>query len=58
MSRPVLSAVFALVSFASPALAQDWPARRALTMVVPYAAGGPVDTVGRILARQSAAGLG
>ncbi len=29
--------------------AQDWPSR-SLTMVVPYAAGGPVDTVGRILA--------
>ena len=50
MSKAVLSAVLALVAFAAPAFAQDWPARRALTMVVPYAAGGPVDTVGRILA--------
>src|SRR5690242_20148845 len=30
--------------------AQDWPARP-ITMVVPYAAGGPVDTVGRIMAQ-------
>jgi tripartite-type tricarboxylate transporter receptor subunit TctC len=50
MSRPVLSAVVALAAFTAPALAQDWPARRAVTMVVPFAAGGPVDTVGRILA--------
>ena len=29
--------------------AQDWPTRP-ITMVVPYAAGGPVDTLGRIVA--------
>jgi tripartite-type tricarboxylate transporter receptor subunit TctC len=29
--------------------AQDWP-DHLITMVVPYAAGGPVDTVGRIMA--------
>jgi tripartite-type tricarboxylate transporter receptor subunit TctC len=31
--------------------AQDWPARP-VTLIVPYAAGGPVDTIGRILAAQ------
>src|SRR6516162_3084565 len=31
------------------ALSQDWPTRP-VTMVVPFAAGGPADTVGRILA--------
>jgi tripartite-type tricarboxylate transporter receptor subunit TctC len=31
------------------ARAEDWP-DRLITMVVPYAAGGPVDTVGRIMA--------
>jgi tripartite-type tricarboxylate transporter receptor subunit TctC len=45
-----LSIVLALVSLAAPAFAQDWPTRRALTMVVPFAAGGPVDTVARIVA--------
>jgi tripartite-type tricarboxylate transporter receptor subunit TctC len=30
-------------------LAQVWPTRP-LTMVVPYAAGGPVDTIGRVTA--------
>jgi tripartite-type tricarboxylate transporter receptor subunit TctC len=32
-----------------PTQAEDWPSRT-ITMVVPYAAGGPVDTVGRIMA--------
>jgi tripartite-type tricarboxylate transporter receptor subunit TctC len=50
MSRPLLSAVLALIALTAPALAQDWPMHRPLTMVVPYAAGGPVDTIGRILA--------
>ena len=58
MYKPVSSAVLALVAFASPALAQDWPARRALTMVVPFAAGGPVDTIGRILASGLSGTLG
>src|ERR1043166_6704378 len=42
----------ALLSFScsSGVLAQDWPTRP-VTMVVPYAAGGPVDTVGRIMAQ-------
>jgi len=44
-------AVAGLVSLTciTPALAQDWPTRP-VTMVVPFAAGGPADTVGRILA--------
>src|SRR5436305_3486847 len=33
----------------APAFAQDWPTRP-VTMVIPFAAGGPADTVGRILA--------
>jgi tripartite-type tricarboxylate transporter receptor subunit TctC len=36
------------LTFAAAAQAQDWP-NRPLTMVVPFAAGGPVDTLGRIL---------
>jgi tripartite-type tricarboxylate transporter receptor subunit TctC len=38
-----------LLTFAGLAHADEWPVRP-VTMVVPYAAGGPVDTVGRILA--------
>jgi tripartite-type tricarboxylate transporter receptor subunit TctC len=36
--------------FCGCAHAQDWPTRP-VTLVVPYAAGGPVDTVGRIMAQ-------
>ena len=46
-----------LLMFAEPAHAQEWPARP-VTMVVPYAAGGPVDTVGRILAARLGEVLG
>jgi tripartite-type tricarboxylate transporter receptor subunit TctC len=45
------AAVASLTLFAlcNGAFAQDWPTRP-VTMIVPYAAGGPVDTVGRIMA--------
>jgi tripartite-type tricarboxylate transporter receptor subunit TctC len=44
---------------ASPriAMAEGWPSRP-VTMVAPYAAGGPVDTVGRIMANGLSAALG
>ena len=41
-----LAAAFA--ALASGASAQDWPSRP-MTMVVPFAAGGPMDTLARIL---------
>lgn len=41
--------VVLLAFMSGSALAQDWPTRP-VTMVVPYAAGGPVDAVGRIMA--------
>ncbi len=41
-----LAAAFA--ALASGVHAQDWPSR-AMTMVVPFAAGGPMDTLARIL---------
>ena len=50
----------AVVFFLAPvglAKAQEWPTR-AVTMVVPYAAGGPVDTIGRILAARLSEILG
>jgi tripartite-type tricarboxylate transporter receptor subunit TctC len=48
--RIVLHLAFAAVlALAGTAQAQDWPTRP-LTMVVPFAAGGPVDVLGRILA--------
>ena len=39
----------ALTALAPSASAQSWPTRP-VTMVVPFAAGGPMDTVGRIIA--------
>jgi tripartite-type tricarboxylate transporter receptor subunit TctC len=45
----MVAAIGALVAAAAPIAAQDWPTRP-VTMVVPFAAGGPADAVGRILA--------
>ena len=49
MGRYLVAAV-GLIASSAVALAQDWPTRP-VTMIVPYAAGGPVDTVGRIMAQ-------
>ncbi|MEI8152563.1 MAG: tripartite tricarboxylate transporter substrate-binding protein [Hyphomicrobiales bacterium] len=46
-----------LILFAVPTNAQSWP-NRPITAIVPFAAGGPVDIVGRILAQQMAELLG
>src|SRR5215218_2961653 len=49
MDRYLIAALGLLAS--SPlACAQEWPSRP-VTMIVPYAAGGPVDTIGRIMAQ-------
>jgi tripartite-type tricarboxylate transporter receptor subunit TctC len=42
---------------ATPATAQDWPVRP-VTLVVPFAAGGPIDSIGRILAAPLSERLG
>src|SRR5262249_57467495 len=49
MLRANAAAIALLLAPLATASAQDWPTR-AVTIVVPYAAGGPVDTLGRILA--------
>jgi tripartite-type tricarboxylate transporter receptor subunit TctC len=46
-----------LISFAVPATAQDFP-NRPMTLVVPFAAGGAVDVLGRTLAARAAEILG
>jgi tripartite-type tricarboxylate transporter receptor subunit TctC len=43
-------ALVAVLVSAAPASAQTWPGRQ-LTMVVPFAAGGPVDLLGRLIAQ-------
>ena len=58
MLRTVIAAALSgLFAFGGTAAAQDWPSRP-INMVVPYAAGGPVDTIGRIMAARLSELLG
>jgi tripartite-type tricarboxylate transporter receptor subunit TctC len=51
------AAIAGHVALAISAVAQEWPTRP-VTMVIPFAAGGPVDIVGRILASRLSELLG
>jgi len=53
MHKLVIIAAVALAFLAQPAAAQDWPARP-ITLVVPYAAGGPIDNIARVLSARIA----
>ena len=53
----IIAAVGALVAATAPAAAQDWPTRP-LTMVVPFAAGGAFDVVGRVFTPRMSESLG
>ena len=57
MRKLLLGAVLALMSLAGAAAAQDFPSR-ALTMIIPFAAGGPTDVLGRIIAARMGEILG
>jgi tripartite-type tricarboxylate transporter receptor subunit TctC len=52
-----LPAIALVAVLAMPAAAQDYP-DRLITMVVPFAAGGPTDTVGRLIADKMSQSLG
>jgi tripartite-type tricarboxylate transporter receptor subunit TctC len=52
-----LAVLAGLGSIAAPARAQDYPTR-AITMIVPFAAGGPTDVVARIVTGHMAQTLG
>ena len=52
-----LALLVLLAASMMPVAAQEYPSR-AITLVVPYTAGGPVDTVGRVLAAGLAEVLG
>ena len=46
-----------LIIFSGPLMAQNYP-RRTITMIIPFAAGGPTDALGRIIANSMSATLG
>lgn len=55
--RPILFAAAILAVMCGQASAEPFPAR-ALTLVVPFDAGGPTDTIARLVARSMSATLG
>ena len=57
MKKVLLAAAFAALVSAGHATAQDFPTRP-VTMVVPFAAGGPQDTIGRVIAQRMSELLG
>src|SRR5213082_1663196 len=57
MTRTMIAALAAVLGFSGGANAQDWP-NRPITLVVAYAAGGPVDTIARIFAARLSEILG
>jgi tripartite-type tricarboxylate transporter receptor subunit TctC len=48
-STRLIAAAVGFIAATAPAAAQDWPGRP-LTLVVPFAAGGPMDMIARIIA--------
>src|SRR5262245_23818155 len=53
----IATTTMALAALGAAALAQEWPTR-SLTLVVPFAAGGEADVLGRIVGRTLSDGLG
>jgi tripartite-type tricarboxylate transporter receptor subunit TctC len=58
MTRALVAALLTLASFAMPAFSQQPYPSRAIALVVPFAAGGPTDTIARILAERMSKTLG
>ena len=57
MIRLVMAGLLAAVGGWSGARAQDWPVRP-ITMVIPFAAGGPTDVLGRVMGERMSQTLG
>jgi tripartite-type tricarboxylate transporter receptor subunit TctC len=57
MPKVALATLVLLPLLSAAAHSDDWPARP-VTMVVPFAAGGPVDANGRVLAQRLSEILG
>src|SRR5262245_32831706 len=57
MLKRVAGAALALIFAATAALAQSYPTKP-ITMIIPFAAGGPTDVLGRVLAQRMSEVLG
>src|SRR5262245_41254554 len=57
MMRAIFAAAVASAAGVAPVQAQSWPTRP-VNLVVPYAAGGPVDTIARIVSARMSEILG
>jgi tripartite-type tricarboxylate transporter receptor subunit TctC len=57
MRKALFAALFATLALAGPALAENYPSRP-VTVVVPFAAGGPSDAMMRILGERMKVSLG
>ncbi|HVZ52370.1 MAG TPA: tripartite tricarboxylate transporter substrate-binding protein [Pseudolabrys sp.] len=57
MKKTLVSALAGLLALAGSAAAQNYPTRP-LTMVIPFAAGGPTDVLGRVIAQRMGEVLG
>ena len=53
----LLAPCLSLLALASPALAQSYPSR-SITLIVPFAPGGPADFLGRLIGLKLAEELG
>lgn len=57
ISRTAIATCVALAAFAAPAAAQEFPTKP-ITFIVPYAAGGPLDSMARLLGQKVKDDLG
>src|SRR5215203_1300710 len=57
IARLVLASACCLLALASPCLAQSYPSR-AITLIVPFAPGGPADVLGRLIGQKLGEDLG
>jgi tripartite-type tricarboxylate transporter receptor subunit TctC len=55
MIRFILSLTAAALTISTPSVAQDWPPSSAVRVMVPFAAGGPVDVPARLMNERLAA---
>src|SRR5436853_7745446 len=57
LKRTIGAALAGLLALTAPAFAQAWPTRP-VAMVIPFAAGGPTDVLGRIMGQRMSEILG